>query len=342
MLDQRTLFVVGAGAGQEINMPVGSDLTNAIAAKTNIKYEDFGVKLRSGDPAVAHALRRIAKKRDINFNTWRAEVASIAEGIHYTKSIDAYLSTHKDNEAVKVGAKLAIVQSILEAERECHIYWDHDHWKSADGVRLSWFPAFFHILQDGVDAKGDLSRLFKKLSVISFNYDRCLEHYLFHAMQHLFRVHEGDAAKVIGSLKIFHPYGQVGLLPWDVKSGRKVGFGVKDYGDIEGLAEEIRTFNEQIEEGDRLVEIRNQVAEAERIVFLGFHFHKQNMELLQSQTSSTAPRIIYATVVKRSGAEVAMIKDRVLKMCANRHPAGYELLGLGCNVLFEHYGTTWM
>jgi hypothetical protein len=342
MLDQKTLFVIGAGAGQEINMPVGSDLTNTIAAKANIKYEDFGTKLKSGDLAVSYALRRITKKRDIDFNAWRAEVASIAEGIHYTKSIDAYLSTHKDNEAVKVGAKLAIVQSILEAERDCHVYWDRDHWKSADGVRLSWFPAFFHILQDGVDAKGDLSRLFKNLSVISFNYDRCLEHYLFHAMQHLFRVQEGDAAAAIGHLKIFHPYGQVGLLPWDVKSGRKVGFGVNDYGDIEGLAEEIRTFNEQIEEGDRLVEIRKQVADAERIVFLGFHFHKQNMELLRTEISSAYPRIIYGTVVKRSGAEIKMIKERVLTMCANNHPGEFELLGLGCNVLFEHYGTTWM
>jgi len=83
------------------------------------------------------------------------------------------------------------------------------------------------------------------------------------------------------SLVIYHPYGQVGFMPWD-DGNPKVNFGGTDYGDIVGLSGQIRTFNEQMEDKVQLDEIRQRVADAKRIVFLGFHFHNQNMELLKA------------------------------------------------------------
>jgi hypothetical protein len=63
MFDKKTVFIIGAGAGVEINMPVGSQLSHTIADKTYIRHKDFGAELKTGDYAVSNALKRITKAR---------------------------------------------------------------------------------------------------------------------------------------------------------------------------------------------------------------------------------------------------------------------------------------
>lgn len=324
-------------------MPVGSALSTTIADKTNIKYKDYGYNLASGDAAVANALKRIANERGAEFNKWRAESCAIRDGIHHTRSIDAYLSTHKDNEAIKIAGKLAIVQSILEAESESNVQRIHGQWQNSDRVAQSWLPDLFYIMQDGVGRSGDLTEIFKNVSFISFNYDRCLEHYLFHAIMELYRLGEQEAAEVMGSIRVLHPYGQVGTLSWEAR-GRKVGFGVRDYGDIAGLSEEIKTFNEQVQDRSLIAAIHSALNEAERIVFLGFHFHKQNMELMTvTNESGTVRPVVYATAKDRSGPEQTMVTERIVKLTgANRPPKTIELHNLACKELLKVYGATWM
>lgn len=157
-------------------MPVGGALSATIADKTHIKYKDYGHTLASGDAAVTNALKRMASDRGIDFNKWRAESCSIREGIHHSRSIDAYLNTHKDNEAVKIAGKLAIVQSILEAENDSDVQHSHGQWQNTDRVLQSWFPDLFYFMQDGVGGSSDVRDIFRNVSFISFNYDRCLEH----------------------------------------------------------------------------------------------------------------------------------------------------------------------
>jgi hypothetical protein len=344
MFEQNTVFIIGAGAGVEIKMPVGSALSTSIADKTYIRYKDFGLELQTGNAAIANALKRITKERGADFNQWRAEACAIREGIHHTRSIDAYLNTHKDNEAIKVAGKLAIVQSILEAEDDCHVQRSHDHWKDNTEVSQSWLSDLFYIMQDGVGKSDAVQDIFKNVSFVTFNYDRCLEHFLFYSITELYRLDEQAAAEVMSAMKILHPYGQVGSLPWDSKAKRKVGFGVKDYGDIAGLSEEIKTFNEQIKEKELLDAVHATLNEAVRIVFLGFHFHKQNMDLLTvTNESGTVKPHVFATTLDRSGAEQKMITERVTKVTGvNRPPKSIELLGLGCKALFKNYGATWM
>jgi hypothetical protein len=264
--------------------------------------------------------------------------------IHHTRSIDAYLNTHKDNEAIKVAGKLAIVQSILEAEHECDIRRSDDGWRGSKNVNQSWLPDLFYIMQDGIGKADNIADIFENISFITFNYDRCLEHYLFYSIMELYRLNEQSAAEVMGSLKIHHPYGQVGSLPWAASSKRKVAFGVKDYGDIAGLSEEIKTFNEQIEDEVLLAGVRGTLNQAERIVFLGFHFHKQNMDLLTvTNESGTVRPHVFATTIGRSGPEQSMITERVSKVTGvNRPPKSIELLALGCKDLFKRYASTWM
>jgi len=99
-------------------------------------------------------------------------------------------------------------------------------------------------------------------------------------------------------------------MPWD-DGNPKVNFGGTDYGDIVGLSGQIRTFNEQMEDKVQLDEIRQRVADAKRIVFLGFHFHNQNMELLKAPGPNRGDIVnAYTTAYDRSNADVALIDGR--------------------------------
>jgi hypothetical protein len=95
----------------------------------------------------------------------------------------------------------------------------------------------------------------------------------------------------MNKLKIYHPYGVVGALPWqDLRT--HVSFGGRHRNaNLIDIANQIRTFSERVEGDDpTLTAIRLEVQEAEQIVFLGFGFHELNMKLLNPETTSKVRR----------------------------------------------------
>lgn len=208
----QTVFIIGAGAGDDIKMPVGSELSRRIASKLDFR---FGADIRHGDQTILAALGRIAKEQGERINHWIAAGQTVAKVIGYTRSIDAYINTHKDNQKLKDCAKLAIAQTILQAEESCAISLVADRkWKDAESVDKSWLPSLSYLLQDKIVLNNNLGELLKTLCIINFNYDRCIEHFLFWAVQDLYHKSESEAAEILVGLNIFHPYGSVGVLPW--------------------------------------------------------------------------------------------------------------------------------
>lgn len=114
ILPRKTLFIVGAGAGVELDLPLGDALSAEIARKTDIRFDDFGSKQISGDLFLLDTLRRIEKSRGEHVNILRAAGCLIKEEVSYSRSIDSFLNTHKENENLKLRAKLALVRGISE------------------------------------------------------------------------------------------------------------------------------------------------------------------------------------------------------------------------------------
>lgn len=84
---------------------------------------------------------------------------------------------------------------------------------------------------------------FRRLTFIVFNYDRCLEHYLFHAFQNFYQVGREVAADLVKGIRIFHPYRAAGFLPWQQSDGA-VGFGSTVAArQLLSLSSEIKTIN---------------------------------------------------------------------------------------------------
>jgi hypothetical protein len=345
MLGLPTVFVLGAGAGVDVGMPVGEKLTGEIAKKVDITFERG--KKTGGDDITTEALRLIAKAAGADANSYYGAGRNIAKGVHYSRSIDSYIHRHSDNERVKVCGKVAIVQTILEYERKSALFVDTTTakrvWKRETEVRSSWFSDLMYVLQDRVIRADNLDAIFNDLVIINFNYDRCVEHFLLHALQHMFHVSDVKAKELMTSLKIFHPYGKVAPLPWEEVGG--LAFGGDPHGEEPNLPElynNIRTFNEEVEEGAELQELRKLLTAGRRVIFLGFHFHQQNMDLIrlaEKPEMRGSERALYATVLGREAPEVKIIREQIEKQF---HPALVETLGHDCKSFFRMYATTLM
>jgi hypothetical protein len=116
-----------------------------------------------------------------------------------------------------------------------------------------------------------------------FNYDRTVEHYLYWALQQL-GISTTEAAEGVARLKIIRPYGSIGQLEWQGRSGLSFG-GNNNPIVASEIANNIRTFTEQIQEETVHSSIEEALENAIIVVYLGFGFHQQNLRLLKPPTS---------------------------------------------------------
>jgi hypothetical protein len=197
-----------------------------------------------------------------------------------------------------------------------------------------WFGRFWQAISERV-AVSEIDALFKNISFVSFNYDRCLELFLEHAIVNYYGVEETKATELLQKLKIFHPYGTVGSLPWQQGNGDIVGFAADDRTDLWAAADRLKTFTERIEEGEELLTMRDAIASAECLVFLGFGFHEQNLSLLRR--TSGLPATIYATTMGISKSDQAYLRAILERIFNGTTADRMRLLDGTCADLFEEY-----
>jgi len=71
------------------------------------------------------------------------------------------------------------------------------------------------MLTEGVKC-ADVDEIFNNVSIVCFNYDRCIEIFLKEALITYYKIDEIKSVDLVGRLNIIHPYGSVGhfeLLP---------------------------------------------------------------------------------------------------------------------------------
>lgn len=273
-----TIYVVGAGASCEAGLPAGEGLKEHIAELLNMRFETYQQK--SGDYEIIEALKQYAKDE---INEYAKECSHISANMPLAISIDNFIDTEKDNEKLVLCGKLAIVKSILQAEKDSLLYFDKfGKQRTIDFPSLdkTWYLSFFRTLTENSTAD-QLKARFRDITLVIFNYDRCIEHFLLHALMSYYRLNEQSAADVINCLKIIHPYGVVGSLEWqDRASSTKIEFGGELHlSQLVQYAERIRTFTEGAH-SEQIQQLHFNMTHTERLVFLGFAFHRLNMELL--------------------------------------------------------------
>lgn len=277
-------FVLGAGSSFEAGMPTGSELKEKISSSLSLRTDNFG-RMEGGDDTIRTALYAKGQQpgSSHSVNDYYQAARRISTAMPQAPSIDNFIDSHRSNPTIAAVGKLAIASAIIKAEQGSTLYVSPDNiYNTVNFQRLqdTWFTAFFQLLCLNAQEEELPSRL-SRVRVVTFNYDRTLEHYLYHSIQNYYGTKPERAAEMLSHLPIFHPYGKVGSLPWQ-NSGISVPFGGKLHSlALSQVAETLRTFTEGTSEKESHIDmIRESVFEAETLVFLGFAFHELNLQLL--------------------------------------------------------------
>ena len=280
---ENTVYVIGAGASCEIDMPVGNELKDLIAKTLLMKFGKYDIE--GGNHDLYRALKLHTKDEKTELNEYLVECRHISDNMPLAISIDNFLDTEKENKRLSVCGKIAIVDSILKAEKKSIVYVDPSKRKKRiDFSKLgsTWYLPFFQSLTENLSA-GDLPARFSKIALIIFNYDRCVEYFLINALKNYYRLEHKDARDILSNLSIIHPYGTVGELPsseLNSQDGTPYGHVLEHYSYVE-QSNLIRTFTEGTSE-EKYEELQQWMSTASRLVFLGFAYHRINMELLSN------------------------------------------------------------
>lgn len=277
-------LVLGAGASFEVAMPTGNELKGKIASSLSFKVDGFR-RLSGGDSQLRETLYQLGQRNDTG-NSLQSHIDAarlICAGMPQAPSIDNFIDSHRSNPHIAAVGKLAIATEILKAERASTLYVNPSNiYNQLDFPRVAdtWFNAFFQLISLNAQEENLPERL-AKVRVVTFNYDRTLEHFLFHSIQNYYGSSAERAAELLTHLVVLHPYGKVGSLPWQ-KADIEVPFGGGMHASaLLQVSDLLRTFTEgTTKEGSSIEAIRTAIIDAEILVFLGFAYHELNLQLL--------------------------------------------------------------
>lgn len=322
------VYIIGAGASNEVGLPVGDEFKKEIASLLDIQID---IIQRSGDKKIVEALRiHIEHPTSVVdvFDAYLNSAWHIRDALPLAKSIDGFVDSQRGNDMIALCGKLAIVRSILKAEKTSSLYLDLDKSIDFESLNKTWYGHFYKLLTND-SPKGNLAERFRSIVMIIFNYDRCLEHFLYHALLKYYQMSSNEAAGLVQQIKIYHPYGSVGPLAWCSGNGT-MGFGDDpDPKKLLELAKKIRTFSEETdsESGD-LLAMKNAMLGADKLVFLGFAFHDINMKLLScAEVGERSQKILktYATAYCCSESDKEKIRRQIRQLYKSNMPANHQI-----------------
>jgi hypothetical protein len=344
MSNKKTLYIVGAGASKEAGLPTGYELKEKIASLLNIIFED-GYTQTGGDRLICEAIRIHVKQSEIqknNINPYLHAAWSIRDAMPQAISIDNFIDTHNDDKKIELCGKLAIVRSILDAEKNSKLYINpsniYNHLNFRD-IEDTWYANFMKLLTENC-TKDNLAKRLESIALIVFNYDRCIEHFIYNSLQNYYGFEPNEAGNLVNGMKIYHPYGVVGSLPW--QGGQSVAFGIEIRPlKLLDLANQIKTFSEGTDpQSSEILAIRKNITNTNRVVFLGFAYHKLNMKLLMPNgplLQSSNARFCFGTAKGISNSDCEIIKCEINSNYKHSMNACEIRNELDCCHLFEEY-----
>lgn len=118
-----------------------------------------------------------------------------------------------------------------------------------------------------------------QLSVLTFNYDRSLEYYLFNAIRYTYGLTDDKARQLAASLPIIHLHGQLGKLRDLSGEGRDFQPN-RSVEAVRVASEGIVIIHEADDGDDTFKRAREILASSKIICFLGFGYHPTNLRRL--------------------------------------------------------------
>ena len=311
MIRTKTTLVVGAGTALELQMPTNADLLSRIAQ--GFEFVRLGTETETRDNVLlAGYLSKAAGRLGKGDDDARLAAERIRQATKIGRSLDSIIDQHDTEPLIALCGKLAIVHYVCQGEARSLL---RPEPRFAGDLPIqgtdTWLYQLGQLITDGVP-RSRIDQCFNELTIINFNYDRAIEHFMPFALNLAFGMTLKEAQQLVAAkLRIFHPQGAIGRLPWQQSDAPEVEWGTEQPWNIHNLAVQIRSPAETARDQRNVQAIRGAVAGAKRLVFLGFGYQPQSIDLLIDYSLSHDPEIL-ASVSDHPKAIQASIQ-RVLK-----------------------------
>ncbi|MBN8988643.1 MAG: hypothetical protein J0H42_10380 [Rhizobiales bacterium] len=271
MISTPTVFVLGAGASEPYGLPLGYQLRLNILEKYN---SDTGhtAHLTNTTPFVRKAINQFV------------------EALKYSglSSVDAFLERRP--EFMDIGKAMMGIE-LLHGENHERL-WQNDR---------NWLTYLYgNMIGSSLEEFAD-----NQVSFVTFNYDRCVEHFLFISLQNAFGRTTDETAAVVSRIPIVHLHGRLGHLSWQ-NGGSAVDFGDSqiDARKMGIVMKEIKVVHEELTDGrDKdFAQAKELLAKAKRVYLAGFGFGSRNVQRLG--LDSIAPEAYQGTAYGLTGKEI--------------------------------------
>ncbi len=251
MIKNKIVLILGAGASAPYGFPLGRDLMWEVIRK--IETENMFNNL----------LIQLGFK--LNHQREFANELKIA----MQPSLDAFLE-NRGKDFMEIG-KAALAAALIPYENAQDLM-KTDFELSPNSGR--WYNYLLNLLGN----RDEFAQ--NNLSIITFNYDRSLEYFLYYALRPRFGIDDQNAIELIQAIRVVHIYGQLGKPQFLDQSGRLYN-GEVDAEIIKKLASEINIIHEDVGTTPNLVKAQHLIQQADLLVFLGFGYHRMNVDRLK-------------------------------------------------------------
>ncbi len=272
MIETPTVLILGAGASYPYRFPLGEELLRDMCTHFADRHHDLFKQLTHLSGRQAHEIRDFAK----------------ALRLSGQQSVDTFLE--KRSEFLGIGKEAISCVLVPREKNEIRLF--------GFGSDEHWYKYLFNKMNaESLEEFQD-----NKVSFITFNYDRSLEHFLFVSLQNSYNEDDEKTAKALRAIPIVHVYGQLGKHPYVDKEGRSYGQPLADKNDLDRCVAEIKLFPENVpvhtfSKAHRLLE------QAKKVVFLGFGYHRTNLERLELDRIPKKASMISGTAVNLEDGE---------------------------------------
>lgn len=284
MFRRKTVLVLGAGASIPYGFPSGQGLIDQITG--TLEVVEKRALLEEGFDGVDYT--------DLQDALRKAQPASI----------DAFLKYRPDLRRV---GKFAIALMLVRQERAGRLWQPEDNRQREE----LWYSRLLNLIAESPE---DFAS--NQLSIVTFNYDRSLEQYLFQAAKNRYGLSDYDAASILSHIPITHVYGQLCPLPWQATGdtvARPYEISARATA-ISAAADAIRVIYEGVQSSAELNAAREWLAAAEQVYLLGCGFHhRDNMDLLGLPDLAANGKQIAASCYGYTPAEVNAFRSGVCK-----------------------------
>lgn len=241
MITRPTVLIFGAGVSASFGFPLGIGLRKKI----------LGILSHSTNPVnqAGYSAADISRFRNAFYLSGQ-------------ESVDAFLEHRTD--CIEVG-KAAIAAALIPFEKIDSLF----------NNPPNLYSYLFRHLNAPLEKFAD-----NQLSIVTYNYDRSFEQYIFTALKSSFDLSNQDAAKLANAIPVVHLHGHLGLLPWQGKGGQEYGTNEESI-HLGNASSTIKIIHEAVDTDPEFQKARELIEEAKTVVFLGFGYAATNVDRLK-------------------------------------------------------------